>query len=57
MQAAGGSRSGAVPVFINEAAYGEKGIAFSLTRRERLAVQPQWAQELAALAAGLGAPL
>jgi aspartoacylase len=46
-----------VPVFINEAAYGEKGIALSLTRRERLAVQPRWAQELGALAAGLGGPL
>jgi aspartoacylase len=46
-----------VPLFINEAAYGEKGIALSLTRRERLPADPGWAQELVALAAGLGAPL
>ena len=38
------------PVFINEAAYGEKGIALSLTRRESLPVEPQWLQALEALA-------
>ncbi len=37
------------PVFINEAAYGEKGIAFSLTQRQRLACDPAWAQALADL--------
>lgn len=39
------------PVFINEAAYGEKGIAFSLTERLRLACDPAWAQSLADLLA------
>ena len=39
------------PVFINEAAYGEKGIAFSLTERQRLACDPTWAQALADLLA------
>jgi len=39
------------PVFINEAAYGEKGIAFSLTQRQRLACDPAWAQALADLLA------
>jgi len=39
------------PVFINEAAYGEKGIAFSLTERQRLACDPAWAQALADLLA------
>ncbi len=39
------------PVFINEAAYGEKGIALSLTRRERLACEPAWAEALTALMA------
>ncbi|MCP9927320.1 aspartoacylase [Cyanobium sp. CH-040] len=42
-----------VPVFINEAAYGEKGIALSLTRRERWPVQPALAEALEQLAAGL----
>lgn len=42
-----------VPVFINEAAYGEKGIALSLTRRERWPVQPDWRTALEQLAAGL----
>ena len=37
------------PVFINEAAYGEKGIAFSLTQRQRLACDPSWGQALADL--------
>ncbi|MEO1004105.1 MAG: aspartoacylase [Cyanobacteria bacterium J06638_7] len=42
-----------VPVFINEAAYGEKGIALSLTRRECWPVPRQWRQELERLAAVL----
>ena len=33
---------GEVPVFVNEAAYAEKSIAFSLTRREVWPVQPTW---------------
>jgi len=37
------------PVFINEAAYGEKGIAFSLCERERWPCQPAWMDALAAL--------
>jgi aspartoacylase len=37
------------PVFINEAAYGEKGIALSLTRRERLDCEPTWGEALTAL--------
>jgi len=41
------------PVFINEAAYGEKGIALSLTSRERWPVQPSWTEALQALASGL----
>ncbi|MCS5693059.1 aspartoacylase [Cyanobium sp. FGCU-6] len=41
------------PVFVNEAAYGEKGIALSLTRRELWPVNPDWARELVRLAAGL----
>jgi aspartoacylase len=47
-----------VPVFVNEAAYGEKGIALSLTRREELDLQPAWGEALLALAAPLatGAP-
>jgi aspartoacylase len=40
-------------VFINEAAYGEKGIALSLTRREVWPVEPGWAAALAELAAQL----
>jgi aspartoacylase len=36
------------PVFINEAAYGEKHIALSLTRRERWPCQPSWAEALQA---------
>ncbi|MGB5133780.1 MAG: aspartoacylase [Prochlorococcaceae cyanobacterium] len=43
-----------VPVFINEAAYGEKGIALSLTRPERWTVQAGWRTALEQLAAGLG---
>lgn len=34
------------PVFVNEAAYGEKGIALSLTRRERWMCDPAWAEAL-----------
>ena len=37
---------GQVPVFINEAAYGEKHIALSLTRRERWACPPSWSEAL-----------
>ncbi|MBM5807456.1 MAG: aspartoacylase [Cyanobacteria bacterium M_surface_10_m2_179] len=37
------------PVFINEAAYGEKGIALSLCTRERWPCEPGWAAALAAL--------
>ena len=33
---------GEIPVFVNEAAYAEKSIAFSLTRREVWPVQPTW---------------
>jgi aspartoacylase len=40
-------------VFINEAAYGEKGIALSLTRREIWPVEEGWGRALADLAAGL----
>jgi aspartoacylase len=39
------------PVFINEAAYGEKGIALSLTRRECWPVEAPWLAALEALAA------
>ena len=38
------------PVFINEAAYGEKGIALSLTQREVWGVETAWAEALQALA-------
>jgi aspartoacylase len=38
-----------IPVFINEAAYAEKHIAFSLTKREVWAMEPQWVQQLGAL--------
>ena len=41
------------PVFINEAAYGEKGIALSLTTRERWPVQQGWGEALQGLASGL----
>ena len=37
------------PLFINEAAYGEKRIALSLTSRERWAVDSSWAEALTAL--------
>ncbi len=39
------------PVFINEAAYGEKGIAFSLCRRERWSSDAAWLQALQGLTA------
>jgi aspartoacylase len=41
------------PVFINEAAYEEKGIALSLTEREEWTVAPQWGAALTELAGGL----
>ena len=44
------------PVFINEAAYGEKGIALSLTTREEWPAEPGWGQALTALLQR-GAPL
>ena len=44
------------PVFINEAAYGEKGIALSLTTREVWLVQIGWGEALQALLQR-GAPL
>ena len=37
------------PVFINEAAYGEKGIALSLCRRERWPCERYWAEALGQL--------
>lgn len=43
-------------VFINEAAYGEKGIALSLTRRETWPVEPTWGQALNNLARSLQTP-
>jgi aspartoacylase len=43
-------------VFINEAAYGEKGIALSLTRREAWPVEPGWGQALGDLARDLQSP-
>jgi aspartoacylase len=42
-------------VFVNEAAYGEKGIALSLTRREVWPVEAGWRQALLGLAARLEA--
>jgi len=41
------------PVFINEAAYGEKGIALSLTQQEHWRTQASWSEALTALCAGL----
>jgi len=46
----GEESQGLWPVFINEAAYGEKGIALSLTRRERVPVAADWAASLTELA-------
>jgi len=43
------------PVFINEAAYGEKGIALSLTSRERWPVEQRWSEALQTLASRLRA--
>ena len=34
------------PVFINEAAYAEKRIAFSLTQREVWSIDPSWGKAL-----------
>ena len=42
---------GQVPVFINEAAYGEKGIALSLTVRETWPLTPQASEALSAVLA------
>jgi aspartoacylase len=39
-------------VFVNEAAYGEKGIALSLTHRELWPVQHGWGEALQALMGG-----
>ncbi len=44
------------PVFINEAAYGEKGIALSLTSREIWPVDPRWGEAFS-LALQRGEPL
>jgi aspartoacylase len=44
-----------VPVFINEAAYGEKGIALSLTRQQVLELRAEWGESLEVLAAQLSA--
>ena len=41
------------PVFINEAAYGEKGIALGLTRREEWPVEPAWLEDLQGLCSAL----
>ena len=41
-----------MPVFINEAAYAEKRIALSLTRREVWPVHPQWMDALKELMDG-----
>ena len=37
---------GLIPVFINEAAYLEKGIAMSLTVRESWQFEKQWSEDL-----------
>jgi aspartoacylase len=50
---ASGSGDPLVPVFINEAAYGEKGIALSLTRRECWTVQEDWRAALERLGRSL----
>jgi len=41
------------PVFINEAAYGEKGIALSLTQQQHWPTQASWSEALTDLCAGL----
>ena len=38
--------SDGIPVFVNEAAYAEKHIAFSLTKREVLRAEPIWLEAL-----------
>ena len=43
---------GAIPVFINEAAYAEKAIALSLTRREQWPLSQHWREALALLLNG-----
>lgn len=48
--AAGLEETSVWPVFINEAAYGEKGIALSLTHREAWPALPAWAEALQAMA-------
>ena len=40
---------GAIPVFINEAAYAEKAIALSLTSREEWPLSQHWTEALALL--------
>ena len=40
---------GSIPVFVNEAAYMEKRIALSLTRREVWSVSSEWIAALEAL--------
>jgi aspartoacylase len=47
------ARGQLVPLFINEAAYGEKGIALSLTERQLLHCEAGWAEALVGLARGL----
>jgi aspartoacylase len=47
------ARGELVPVFINEAAYGEKGIALSFTQRQALVCEAGWAEALKAVARGL----
>ena len=42
-----------MPVFINEAAYGEKGIAMSLTLQQVLQVRAGWGESLEVLAVQL----
>lgn len=49
-QACGAGAGNLWPVFVNEAAYGEKGIALSLTSREILPVAASWATSLTELA-------
>ena len=43
---------GAIPVFINEAAYAEKAIALSLTSREEWPLSQSWTEALALLLTG-----
>ncbi len=47
------ARGQLVPLFINEAAYGEKGIALSLTERQLMPCQASWGEALVVLAQGL----